>query len=240
MQDLPPRIPLPDEWVAESNAFLCNGWNAQHHGLTLFDDGGEQLSSLSSYVTLLRIYRDLVRFSQIAANDVVTPAVRQESPKFPLWTNVVIHMLLTLRPLDNSTSESTSPACLVAEAFRLAMLLYMAPIWRFYGSHPSNTRTIIGKLHRILDVEMHGVSWCPTFHKLQAWVLFMGAMEAELLEEEQIKHSFVNSLAKLALLEETIQNDIRSVLWVPGLLDQGAAVLQEEISTLRLNPKSTE
>jgi hypothetical protein len=128
----------------------------------------------------------------------------------------------------------------VAEAFRLAMLLYMAPIWRFYGSHPTHTQTIIGKLNRILEIEMNGAHWCQTFHKLQAWVLFMGAMEAELLEEQQIKHSFVKSMAKVALLDENVFIDIQSVLWVPGLLDQRAAVLQEEISTMRSTPESTE
>jgi hypothetical protein len=120
------------------------------------------------------------------------------------------------------------------------MLLYMAPIWRFYGAHPTHTQTIIGKLRRILEIEMNGVFWCQTFQKLQAWVLCMGAMEAELLEEQQVKCSFVRSMAKLAPMDETVFNDIQSVLWVSGLLDQRAAVLQEEISTIRSNPESTE
>jgi hypothetical protein len=120
------------------------------------------------------------------------------------------------------------------------MLLYMAPIWRFYGLHPSHTGTIIGKLHRILEVEMNGVHWCTTFQKLQAWVLFMGAMEAELLEEQQIKLSFVNSLSKLTQLDETILDDIQSVLWIPGLLDERATVLREEILAMRSSPKLTQ
>ena len=238
MQDLPPRLPLPDDWIVESNAYRHhNNSNTQPDALTLFDDGEVRLHSLSSNVALLRIYRDLVHFSQIVANDVASPTTLQESLKSPPWTNVIIHRLLTLRPLDSSNLESAGPAEFVAEAFRLAMLLYMAPIWRFYGAHPTHTRTIVSKLHRILETEMNGVHWCPTFQKLQAWVLFMGASEAELSEEQGFKQSFVDSLARLSLLDETIPNDIQSVLWVPGLLDQRAAVLQEELSSVQSSPK---
>ena len=155
------------------------------------------------------------------------------TPKLPLWTNVVIYELLKLRPLDNLSVKTAKQADFIAEAFRLAMLLYMAPIWRFYGSNPAHARTIVRKLHQNLTAPFGLLSSSPSLQKLHTWVLGMGAFEADVADEQNLTRDFVSALARLPLSEGHIMDSLRDVLWIHGLFGQQAAALEQDIRRVR-------
>lgn len=226
MLDLPPQLPLPETWVLEND-------KPRYNDPMALDLGEHWVDSHSSHSSALRIYQDLVSFSRQAADEISVSFIDSNALKLPLWTNVVIYELLKLRPLDSLSVKTAKQADLVAEAFRLAMLLYMAPIWRFYGSHPAHTRTAVRKLHQILEAALGILNSSPSLQKLQAWVLCMGAFEADVAEEQDLRQSFVSALAKHSLPEVRILESARGVLWIHGLFDQQAAALEEDITRVR-------
>jgi hypothetical protein len=225
MLDLPPQLPLPETWTVEADGPLCIELIAL--------DLGEQWADCCPSAAR-RIYHDLVHFSPRVADDVANPCIDYNTLKLPLWTNVVIFDLLTLRPLDDRPLEVTREEDLLAEVFRLAMLLYMDPIWRFYGSHPTHTRMILRKLDENLEAYSGLLNSSPTSQKLQAWVLCMGAFEADVAEEQSLRNDFVSALARLPLSEGRILEDARSALWIHGLFDQQAAALEEDMKRMTL------
>ena len=227
MVDLPPRLPLPKTWTIDSDGPRCID-------STSLDLGEQWAQYVPSHPAVGRIYHDIVHFSRKAADDVMNPSIDIVTLKLPLWTNVVIYELLNLRPLNSRQVEVATQEDFLAEAFRLAMLLYMAPIWRFYGSHPTHTRTILRKLHKRLEDSSGILNSSPSSQKLHAWMLCMGAFEADVAEECSLRHRFVSALARLSSPQGHILDDARSVLWIPGLSDQQAAALGEDILRMTL------
>ena len=229
MQDVPPRLPLPDTWIRGSNNILKDDDGTDYQELVDQLFWTHDLDFASSYNDLFGIYNLLVRCSRHVERDVIDASRQHKPPTLPLWVNVIIFRLLTVRPLDNGPVETAAPGNLVAEAFRLAMLLYMATIWRFYGSHPAHTAVHLRKLRATLESPILSTHWCPALRSLQTWVLCTGAMEASFSDQNGLESYFVNTLVKLAVTDDFISETTRDILWIPGLFDQQASMLYQSI-----------
>lgn len=94
-----------------------------------------------------------------------------------VWTNSMIHKLLSFRPSrDESSSSSSSPLVFrTQESVRLGCLLYMASVWRFFGVAPIVPDTLLARLRSVLgeSIESWGSMWT-----LELWAVYMGATEA--------------------------------------------------------------
>jgi hypothetical protein len=234
MLDSAPQMALPYSWIEELNTSSRSDYESESS--YLFDPAIEQQwpRNHPSQVALHYVYQDLTYYSRQVAADVANSSIDHTILKLPMWTNIIIFKLLALRPLEDPDIKVLTQAGFAAEAFRLAMLLYMAPIWRYYGTLPSHTRMMVHKLHHVLQSEMGCKAWCPALRKLQIWVLYMGALEAGGLGEQDVKAGFVDMLVEFVAVDEDALQISRSVLWVPGLVDGQATSLQEDIERIRV------
>jgi hypothetical protein len=90
------------------------------------------------------------------------------------WTVPLIYKLLKWRPLEESEAEDEKAA--MQEALRLGALLYMVPVWRFYGVHPVRSAILLSKLKTLIT--RTNIDWSIMWN-FQLWVLYMGALEAQ-------------------------------------------------------------
>lgn len=176
MFDVAPIFPLPRQWYRKAQ------------GPHLSEDATMSMISLRAAWTAdsvvghetewLDIFEEMQAFSHdsFEKSESTTAAVPHFAGEIGAWTNSVIHKLLTFRPVSLPLSPQ---AFTVLEACRLAGLLYMIPVWRFFGVGPVASATLQASLHRILreDVRDDARTWGQLW-KLQLWVLYVGAMES--------------------------------------------------------------
>lgn len=130
------------------------------------------------------------------------------------WTQNIIHRLLSYRPLTEAAgNEYLSPNA--QEACRLGALLYIAPIWRKFGAAPVVTTVLVRKL--LAQMLVAPMDW-GDLGLLRAWVLAVGALEAE-AENAHLFRSFIKLLAqhlmeRHVLSWEQIFPSLETVVWM--------------------------
>ena len=158
----------------------------------------------------LRIYESLVLFS-IHSFPAPIRAATLEHSHSGAWTNPVAFRLLSFRPLQKFGISNQS---LVQEACRLGSLLYLAPVWRMFGVHPLRSEILVHKLKALFD--SHMMEWSRLW-KLQLWVLFVGAMEAQVVDDLVSLTWFVLEIAS-TLLEHGIHSWSRGLACIQEIL----------------------
>ena len=232
MQDIRPRLPPPDSWTEEAGFSSPTISECSYYNFTDFACLNDWTTHLQPHPGVLEVYYDLIKFSRATACDISDRLIDHRNLKLPAWTNVAMHKLLSLRPLESVIDGVVTVADLLAEAFRLAMLLYLAPIWRYYGVHPTYNQTAPQKLHQLMSTRLNRGDWGDKLQNLRLWVLGMGSIESGVMGYEKARQYFVNAAAEGAVTSESWIADIKHILWVPGLFDEQLAALRQNMESL--------
>lgn len=145
------------------------------------------------------------------------------------WTNFMIHKLLSAR--SSLASSTISPLYRVQESIRLGCLLYMVPVWKFFGVAPVVPDALLASLQSVLE-EDPAESWGQLW-MMELWVLYMGATEAL---DGPLEAWFVgrlvfccqtNSIQTWADLVDIVQG----ILWFACLFDRKHRQLVERIQS---------
>lgn len=196
MQDLVPLVPLPMAWVARYGHEFADG-----HNNAMF---GSKIPGLRNAMrkhfpdNALEVFDSIAKLAD-KVSSLLKSGNRQETDVL-VWTNVVAHGLLCLRPFEDLRINSKYQ--LILEACRLGLLILIAAIYSNYGAHPHPSKVHIEKLNHMLGLEMQ---W-GSIGTLQKWatVLLNWGLEARV----HAGYYTVNDLA-----------EVKSVLWLPELLD---------------------
>ncbi|KAK5128247.1 hypothetical protein LTR85_002914 [Meristemomyces frigidus] len=196
----------------------------------------------------LDVLPDLTLLSALADADFAGSPVGsglENMRELPVWTNVLIHRLLRLhqptqRLDDARKSKKMNPrttADALAEACRMSMLLFLAPIWRAYGVRPTPTKTLLQKQHDLLlrTPQLWRTALSDaSLGRLLLWILCVSALEAVELDghgdreaEEPSKgaqsftETFTQTLLRVAALTGTVlrvtedlEKVMKGTLWV--------------------------
>ncbi|KAI7184202.1 hypothetical protein KC363_g7822 [Hortaea werneckii] len=202
MRDTKPLFPLPPAWVqqytaerrrAMSDTQVLAQW--MHRVSQIRIAWRNQFPDYHS-PQWLELFEDLVILAPLVDADLASSFAgsgMEQLRDLPLWTNTLIHRALSLdRPvaadvkvahtseLGNSELEKDQGSAeqdesvILAEACRLAMLLFLAPIWRAYGVQPVPTDRIASRMGILL--KDHTSFWRiavaeVAFAKLLSWML---------------------------------------------------------------------
>lgn len=163
MQDMEPACPLPSQWMRYTEAPpLSEG--ARDRLNHLFPP---RTSTSAGYSQWMMLFRDLLSFSESTFS---RDSMMDSSSEFGAWTNPMIHRLLSWRPnRGNPTPEQAA-----LEACRIAALLLLSRVWRFFGVRPVISDFLIDKLVLVLKV-CEG-DW-GVLEQFQTWVLCLCSME---------------------------------------------------------------
>ena len=232
MQDIRPRIPVPTSWLEESRTSKCSS-DSDSDSISAPAACGDWIPYMYPHVELLDAFQYIVTGTQQAVDDLDSHSYDQKSLALPKWASVATHRLLSLRPSDKTTHDGIEGlADFFAEAFRLAMLLFMAPIWRYYGVCTVFTQIMVQKLHETLRIRLSGVHWGKRLATLQLWILCMGAFEANIVQDEKAERYFVEAFVEASVLSPDPIGGVRRLLWVPKLFDAQEAALQRDVDIL--------
>lgn len=187
----------------------------------------DRLSQELLHGEVFHLFRQLLIYSQHAVSDYSSTYICQSTIDVPVWFNVVIHRLLSLRPLGTGVDLPDIDS-IFAEICRIGMLLYMAPIWRMYGAYPSYTQALTQKLVDISNNWSGWVGWDDEHFSILLWTLSVGAFEAEEFGKDEMWQWFVQTSASLAsgrvghhaALELVAR--AREMLWIPQIFDEPA------------------
>ena len=242
-RDIPCMIPLPDTWLEDVSARhkeeLANVENNLCHS-TAKTSAHCCLDHLQKD-TIFSIYRDLEAWSKHAATDLMNSDLDLGAPDVPPWVNVIIHRLLSVRPMELMVNNDEYGAAVIEEVQRLGMLLYLAPVWRFYGAFPAFTKVIVRKIHELLKTQKTARLWEREIYSVRIWVLCMSAFETSALYEEHEDSSwFVQALAGILGSDCEPIDIAKRVLWLPRLFDISArrldGRLKEELQRSQHSP----
>jgi hypothetical protein len=127
---------------------------------------------LADGAQMIQIYEDVAKLSLIAFTSKRDGSLELDSLGAGSWTNPMIHRILSWRPMIPIESRDT----MIQEVFRLGLLLYMAPIWRWFGVAPVLTTKLVQNLVIFLDSNV--IDWPPGSWRIKLWAVYMGACEA--------------------------------------------------------------
>lgn len=229
MFDVPPIFPIPKQWnrsveilqISDRSVALLD--SLQHAWASVF---------MGTDWEWFFIFEDMIRFSYedfATSSESVSPAMSTSSVGSGAWTNSIIHRLLSFRPRENvlsSRSFQTQEAC------RLGSLLFMVPVWRFFGVGPLAPGTLLTNLRHIIEVS--NAEW-GQMSILRLWILYVGTVEAlgGPLEAWFLEHLVGMCMASgIKSWGEGIKA-VKNVLWFSCLFES-KDVLLEEIMRLRL------
>lgn len=185
MFDVEPLYPIPRRWQCRAPEYPVNEQQRQARSWDTLHDAWE--ADFLCEPQWLALFEEMARFSHAATPLSSSPphGSRRDhlSGDDGVWTNSMIHKLLSFRPLQDADGTHSSPAAAssrVQESIRLGCLLYMAPVWRFFGVAPVVPGALLAKLRSVLP-EAAGTGAQQPWGRLWAmelWVLYVGATEA--------------------------------------------------------------
>lgn len=230
MFDVPPTLPFPRQWHRSVNTI---------HRL---EDAGASMADLratwAAHPTLhqetewLEIFNEMKTFSHDSFEGSVstTAIVQHFAGEVGAWTNSTIHKLLTFRPVSPPLSFQTAR---ILEACRLGGLLYMVPLWRYFGVAPVSSVALQTSLHSLLKDFDDDVTWGQLW-MLCLWVLYVGAVEAL---EGPFEDWFLDQMVSVCMANGIVKWDegmavVKRVLWFPCIFGQRHVALQYKMRYL--------
>jgi len=229
MFDVPPTMPLPRQWYRSS------------HVISLREDVAASMASLrAAWATQpelqletdwLLIFAECKIFSHdsFESSDLTVAVVQHFAGEVGAWTNMTIHKLLIFRSASPPLSFQTY---VILEACRLGGLLFMVPVWRYFGVAPVSSVAFQTSLHRLLeddDVVVWGQLWT-----LRLWILYVGAVEAL---DGPFENWFLIQMHSVCLANGIVDWDegmavVERVLWFTCIFGRKDVALQEKMGDL--------
>ncbi|KAK9233995.1 hypothetical protein V1525DRAFT_391892 [Lipomyces kononenkoae] len=202
------KVSLPRQWVRFATPPLSSDSDPEVLEYTervrrMWSEGGLSGSEWHS------VYTDLVSFSLRSFKG--HPSVRQLAnmpSDFGAWSNPMIHRLLSWRPAEETLSRDT----IVEETCRLGALLYLVPVWRFFGVSPVISRVLRKQLKFVIT--SHDVDWSYVW-VAKLWSLYMGGLEAlDSADEDWYTETIVEALADHGINDwNKGREQIKDMLW---------------------------
>lgn len=260
MRDVKPLFPLPTAWVQQYTAHrrramsdsqvFADGMNRVGQIRIAWrnrfpDDQNPQW---------LELFEDLVLLAPLVDADLDSSSAgsgMEHLRDLPVWTNTLIHRALSLeRPMAtdaevDDASEFGNPELgkaqgsagqdenvVMAEACRLAILLFLAPVWRAYGVKPVPTGRTASRMGILL--KRNASFWRlalaeVAFARLLSWMLYVLLTEVvgvTLSLESELDGLDAWSLHALASLHDgsirdarNLEQTMKATLWVREIFD---------------------
>ncbi|GAB1731703.1 hypothetical protein NU195Hw_g5618t1 [Hortaea werneckii] len=266
MRDTMPVFPLPVAWVQQYAADRKRAMSdSQVFAEGMNRVGQIRIAWRNQFPNdqspqWLELFEDLVLLAPLVDADLARSFAGSGMERLrdlPLWTNSLIHRALSLeRPIETDaevahTSESGNfelrkdqgsagqeESIVLAEACRLAILLFLAPIWRAYGVQPVPTGRITSRMGFLL--KHHTSFWCLAvaeiaFARLLSWMLCVFLAEVlGVVTDVESKSGGLDqwALHTLAALHNGIVHDaqdleqtMKATLWVREVFDEKIQVI---------------
>ncbi|KAI7217385.1 hypothetical protein KC333_g4270 [Hortaea werneckii] len=276
MRDTKPLFPLPTAWVqqymsdrrramSDSQAF-ADGMNRVGQVRIAWrnrfpDDRNPQW---------LELFEDLVLLAPLVDADLASSSAgsgMEHLRDLPVWTNTLIHRALSLeRPMATDAevedasefgdsefgkaqgSSRQDESVLMAEACRLAMLLFLAPVWRAYGVQPVPTGRIASQMGILL--KRHAPIWRlavaeAAFARLLSWILCVLLTEVVGVTpnlESELDGLDDWALQALAALHNDsirdardLEQTMKATLWIREIFDDKLRLIGAKLRNQALN-----
>lgn len=225
-RDTAPDIPIPDLWLDETEKIFGRDGMTAYKAARDISEGTDEAFARSIFA----IYRRLRVATAEMRKRVETPGLPDVD--LPVYLMVLVHELLSNQlPPRNKTK----PTLLALDAWRMGMLLFLAPVYRYFGVHPIYMDRIVRKVYRLRMLWSMWNQWDPKSRTLLTWTLFMVALEGEKSGQRAVRKWCVRVFADIAK-EFVGPSDgtgllmtARGVLWIPELLDDRAEEFVKEI-----------
>lgn len=227
-RDTAPDIPIPDLWLDETERIF--GRDERTACKAAHEAGGDTGETFAR--SIFRIYRRL----RVATSEIRKHVDTPGSPNvdLPIHLMVLVHELLSNQLVSESKAKAGT-TMLALDAWRIGMLLFLAPAYRYFGVHPIYMDHLAWKVYRLRMLWSMWSQWDQKSRTLLTWTLFMVAFEAEKSGQRAVRKWCVCVFANIAR-EFVGPSDgtgllltARSVVWIPKLLDDRAQELVKEI-----------
>lgn len=180
------------------------------------------------------LYQDVFLLSKYALPVLLSANIDARTVELPLWLNVYIHKLLSIRPLESNDEIVDSGMREFEEAFRVAMLLYLGCLWIYFGAS-TYSQPLVYKQHQSLRNKRVWAHCNKHLWRLQVWILCMSAFEASNLDDGgEARRFFLHNLADIVDIGSDPISIAEDVLWAPRIFDTEATHLKEDIEMIRL------
>ncbi|KAH7075765.1 hypothetical protein BKA63DRAFT_512323 [Paraphoma chrysanthemicola] len=214
-QDIPPIVPLPQQWKAASASPphsprllspVSLAWKQrlplQLDWITIFDDVGQ----------LISLDRAFTGEQLMLANTSGS------------WMEPAMYRLLAIRPLKHGDD----PEHVMEEVCRLGTLLFLSPFWRLLGQSPVWTAAISRNL--LLVLTENKVQW-NELKPLLVWTLYFAAIETNDLAERSLYVSMLAAVMMSMQLQQwdEIMQVLQGVLWVDKVFAGIDELIRDEI-----------
>ncbi|KAF2501712.1 hypothetical protein BU16DRAFT_613557 [Lophium mytilinum] len=206
--DLVPHFPLPPTWPSLSHYLSPPHPNAPSSTHPILAICKQILNPSSPFLPIFSALIDLSA-STSAASAAQGPAFWASATDAGGWPGALAHRLLSWRPLD-----AGAPSSQIEECARLACLLYIAPVWRKFGTGPVLTGALAEKLvARLRGVKEWGALW-----ELQVWGLVMAGRRGGNIGEIGVWLKEVGRERGLRGCEGVLEV-ARRVVWIGDVFD---------------------
>ncbi|KAJ4377202.1 hypothetical protein N0V83_000025 [Neocucurbitaria cava] len=214
-QDIPPIIPLPSQWEADSKSPS----NSPRPSRPISLAWKQQLPMQLDWVTIFDDIVQLLSLDRAFNEKQLVLAVTSGS-----WMEPTMYRLLALRPLQQGTNREH----VIEEVCRLGTLLFLAPCWRILGQSPVWTAALSRNLLLVLMGNM--VEW-NELKPLLIWVLYFAAIETkDLAERSQFVFMLGVLMGSMQLQAwEDIMRIIKSVVWVDAVYEGSDELIRDEV-----------
>lgn len=167
----------------------------------------------------------------ITLDHAFTPKEMEGALTTGCWVEPTLVRLLAMRPLTRGNERCH----VIEEVCRLGTLLFLAPIWRWFGASPVWTFNISANLLSVLNAHM--VEW-DELKPLLTWAVYFAAIETR---DTQERSQFVFILAVLMSGWQMREWDeliklIKGVLWADVIFASSDDAIREDVLSIMQTP----
>ncbi|KAF2629211.1 hypothetical protein BU25DRAFT_364230 [Macroventuria anomochaeta] len=214
-QDIPPSVPLPRKWEADSRS--SPGSPRPHSSISLV--WKQQLPMQLDWVTIFDDVVHLISLDRAFNEQQLELAVTSGS-----WVEPTMYRLLAIRPLLLGNDRKN----VLEEVCRLGTLLFLAPCWRTLGQSPVWTAAISRNLQLVLL--QFKTEW-NELKPLLVWTLYFAAVEtSDLAERSQFVFMLAMVVRNMQLRSwSEVLNAVKGVLWVDKVSAGSDELIRDEV-----------
>ncbi|KAJ4293499.1 hypothetical protein N0V90_008782 [Kalmusia sp. IMI 367209] len=217
-QDIPPVIPLPKRWQANSRS--PPGSPRPFNTISL-----KWKQRFPTMLDWIDIFDDVAQL--IMLDRGFTEKEFKLAETTGCWMEPTMVRLLAIRPLvRGSDSENV-----MEEVCRLGTMLFLAPIWRWLGASPVWTFNLTTNL--LSALYSHMIEW-GELKPLLIWsVYFAGVETRDPQQRSQFAFILAVLMGGLQIQDwDELMHIVKSVLWVEGVFTSNDSSIRDEVLSI--------